>query len=62
MKRENIRKAREVQAGIKQLKELQEAEAQLLKMVIEKVKEIVASEGETEESQGLLKALQKLKQ
>lgn len=60
MKRENIQKAREVQAGIKQLKELQEAEAQLLKMVIEKVKEITESEGETEESQGLLEALQML--
>lgn len=62
MKRENIRKAREVQAGIKQLKELQEVEAQLLKMVIEKVKEIIESEGETEESQGLLEALQMLEQ
>ncbi|PWM00600.1 MAG: hypothetical protein DBY05_06760 [Clostridiales bacterium] len=62
MKRENIRKVREVSNGIKQIRELQAAEAVLMKTVIEKVKEITESEGETEESQGLLKALQKLEQ
>ena len=62
MKRENIRKVREVSNGIKQIRELHAAEAVLMKTVIEKVKEITESEGETEESQGLLKALQKLEQ
>lgn len=62
MKRENIWKVREVSNGIKQIRELQAAEAVLMKTVIEKVKEITESEGETEESQGLLKALQKLEQ
>ena len=62
MKRENIREVREVSNGIKQIRELQAAEAVLMKTVIEKVKEITESEGETEESQGLLKALQKLEQ
>ena len=62
MKRENIRKVREVSNGIKQIRNLQAAEAVLMKTVIEKVKEITESEGETDESQGLLKALQKLEQ
>ena len=47
MKRENIRKVREVSNGIKQIRELQAAEAVLMKTVIEKVKEITESEGET---------------
>lgn len=62
MKRENIRKAREVQEGIKQIRELQAAEAGLTKIIIGKVKEIIESEGETEESRELLKALQELEQ
>lgn len=62
MKRENIRKVREVSNGIKQIRELQAAEAVLTKIIIEKVKEVIESEGETEESRELLKALQELEQ